>query len=659
MAAKVPYRADIDGLRAIAVTTVVLFHSGMPGFSGGFIGVDIFFVISGWLITKILFREIEQTQTISIFDFYARRIRRIFPSLIIVTLTTVVAGSLLLSAALFEVHSLSKSAAAAMAFVANFYFLYSTSDYFAQASADFPLLHTWSLAVEEQYYLIWPVLILAATKLGGQRITDRISCLSVIIVFTFSSLVLCAALMSRWGAAAFFLPVTRAWELGTGSALALIVSRHPVRAGVQTVASIFGLSLIVVGVTLIRYDVGFPFPWALVPVSGTALLLWSSGGGPTAKLLSMTPLVSIGRVSYAWYLWHWPLLSFAHILTLGESKWMMRGLLVGASLILAYFTTWFLEIPIRFDARYRLRPGRTIIAGLTAGALVVITAGAVYIAARGGYIDADPRIAAAFTDRPSRQNLCLLLGGQSDHLIADCLVKNDVPRVILWGDSFADQWAPALERWSADHGYFAIEQLTKAGCPPLLGFVPSDPAGIRKQPNEACGLFSSLVEKRIVSLKLGRESFVFLGGNWEAYHTQSTKDFFVNFRRGLDATLDLLNALKLTAVIVLQPPTQKYPSPSCVQRLGELHCMVPVREQLDMVGPVDSVIRRSAALHRNVLLFDPIDVLCGSEVCPAVLDGQIAYNDKVHLSASVARSDRVAKALQPLLGRTQQTSQFR
>jgi peptidoglycan/LPS O-acetylase OafA/YrhL len=657
------YRSDVDGLRAVAVIPVVLFHAGIPGFSGGFIGVDIFFVISGWLITQILFREIEQSGEISIVNFYARRVRRILPSLAIVVFTTVIAGALLLSAALFEVYDLSKSAIATMAFVANFYFLQATSDYFAQSAMDFPLLHTWSLAIEEQYYLVWPLLIVAATNLSRQRFAARFSCLSLIMIITISSLVLCAALMSHWGVAAFFLPMTRAWELGAGSALALAVTSNK-HVSKGPLAAALGFTLIIGGVVLIRENSGFPFPTALVPVSGAALVLWGNGqtpGGPTARLLSTAPFVSIGRVSYAWYLWHWPLLSFAHILTLGESGWAVRGILTVASLTLAYLTTSFIENPIRFGPRLHLSSAGTIGVGLTTAALVVITASAVYMAARTGYIESDPRIAAAFRDRPKRQQSCLVPGGRagSDHFVSECLVQGDSPRIVLWGDSFADHWAPALERW----GRLPVEQLTKAACPPILTLVPTDPEGPHNQPYAGCTHFNSLVEQRLTSLREDRKSFIVIGGNWAAratikegvttqffdYHAHTTQESLAFFERGLDITLDKLEALDLPVVVVLQTPMQMYRAPACVQRLGASRCVAPLPEQLHMVGPVDDAIRRSVKRHQNAILFDPIDVLCDGVSCPALLDGQIAYIDDIHISASTAQSDRVAKILQPLL----------
>lgn len=202
-------------------------------------------------------------------------------------------------------------------------------------------------------------------------------------------------------------------------------------------------------------------------------------------------------------------------------------------------------------------------------------------------------------------------------------------------------------------------------CPPLFEFVPND--GNRNQRDEGCYQFNSLVIQRLTSLKDRKESFVVLAGDWALrpvfpvggtsataqadYGEQIKADHLISFERAIDATLDKLGSLQLPAIVFLQPPKQKYPSPSCIQRLGAARCMVPVQGQLDKAGPVNGAIRRAVARHRNALVFDPFDVLCNSENCPALLDDHIAYYDERHITATVAKSDRVAGALQPLLDR--------
>ena len=248
----------------------------------------------------------------------------------------------------------------------------------------------------------------------------------------------------------------------------------------------------------------------------------------------------------------------------------------------------------------------------------------------------------------------------------------------LWGDSFADEWAPAIERWSSDRGHLAIEQLTKAACPPVLGLVPTDPEGNPNQPYEGCSLFNSLVEKRLAFLSANRTSnLVFLAGNWAAradfsakvatsnsrqffdYHAETPETSLAYFERGIEQTLDRLDALGFTVLITLQPPEQRYFPASCVLKLGADHCMVTLSEQLEYSRSVDVVLRNSAARHRNVVLFDPKLVLCEHQICPAIIDNNIAYFDAEHVSASVARSDRVAKTLEPLLDQIQAFAKIR
>lgn len=271
------YRRDIDGLRAVAVIPVVLFHAGATLFLGGFAGVDVFFVISGFLITGTLFTELEASGRISILRFYGRRVARIFPALLLVVAITLLAGLLLLSPALYEIHSLAKSVIASVGFVANLYFLFVTDTYFAPDTATLPLLHMWSLAVEEQYYLVWPLLMITAMRLPDRFASLRSRCLAAVLAITVASLLSCIAINASHPAAAFYLPFTRAWELGLGSALALLRPCNVARVW-RGLAGFVGIALVLVGYVVIRESGSFPFPLALLPTIGTCLLIWGGGG---------------------------------------------------------------------------------------------------------------------------------------------------------------------------------------------------------------------------------------------------------------------------------------------------------------------------------------------------------------------------------------------
>jgi len=669
------YRPDIDGLRTIAILPVVLFHAGVPGLGGGFAGVDVFFVISGFLITGILYRELSISKTIDILSFYARRIARIFPALILVSAVALLAGALLLSSALFEVQSLTKSVIASLAFVANFYFLSATSDYFATDAQNFPFLHMWSLAVEEQYYVIWPVLMIISAKLSSTYHSLRARLLFVVLLISIVSLGLCAYLTPLRPAQAFYLPFPRIWELGCGSALALLPDRYfeaNARHALARLAAPCGLLLVLAGFVVIREGPGFPFPLSLLTIVGTMLMIWGGAAAPmgaTSRLLGTTPFVSIGRVSYAWYLWHWPLLSFAHILTLGEASPMLRYSLVIASLALSYATMYAVEIPIRFGAARRARSFAVILTGLSASALTVGLAGGIYLGARTGLLDIDPRIAAAVADVPPRQDACLVRNGSSPTaLSAACLVDGDTPRIVLWGDSHADQWAPALDAWTLAKGKWRVEQVTMESCPPLPDTTPTNIQGGPFQPYTSCKNFNDLVWKRLQGTA-SRKRIIVLSANWffraaipfldkkgsgrriESFD-MSARDTRASLRvmeSRLDDVLSAFERANTPVIVVLQSPVLKLPPAACVQRLGAAHCGIPKGVFARDAAVVNPIIREVAARHRHTMLLNPEDILCRAGTCPAELGGRIAYRDLGHIAASAARSRQSMSYWTPLL----------
>jgi len=302
------YRPDVDGLRALAVIPVVFYHAKLPGFNGGFIGVDIFFVISGYLISRIIGDQIA-TRSFSILRFYERRIRRIFPALFFVLMPCAVASTLLFVPR--EYRDFSQSLIAATIFAANILF-WKESGYFNAPAEQKPLLHTWSLSVEEQFYLVFPWLLILLWRL--KRPFD----LHLLVPLLLGSLFL-----SIWGVeyapeAAFYFVHMRAWELLLGASLGLRLVTLPSSNSVRNVASIAGLLMILTAVHLYSPSIPFPGAYALLPCMGAALIIWSGESGDAKtdsswikNILSTSPFVTIGLVSYSLYLWHWPILVFA------------------------------------------------------------------------------------------------------------------------------------------------------------------------------------------------------------------------------------------------------------------------------------------------------------------------------------------------------------
>ena len=382
------YRPDIDGLRAIAVMLVVFFHAFPEAMPGGFIGVDIFFVISGFLITGIVVRELDQKR-FSLLAFYNRRIRRIFPALIVVLCVTMVLGWLWMLPAAYA--QLSSDVFASAAFLANIALLLQ-SGYFDIESAKKPLLHLWSLGIEEQFYLFWPLMLMLVARL-------RLSMLAAVAVVGIASFVLNVALIGSNPVATFYLPFTRAWELLAGAALACGWNQISQTGAASNSRASIGLLLIATAAGVLDTKSAFPGWWAVLPVGGAALLLSAPAGWFCRSVLASPPLVWIGLISYPLYLWHWPLLVFFGIIKFAPLTLLERGLIVGLSFALAWFTYRFVEIPFRFG-----RPNLLKIPSLCSVMVLVAVAGAVVVEGRGFDFRLRRKSATWPMCRHSRQN---------------------------------------------------------------------------------------------------------------------------------------------------------------------------------------------------------------------------------------------------------------
>lgn len=347
------YRPDIDGLRAVAILSVVGFHAFPENLAGGFIGVDIFFVISGFLISTIIFSNVEG-RSFSLIRFYDRRIRRICPALVLVMLSCLSVGWFALLAD--EYMQLGKHVAGASLFVSNF-ILWGESGYFDVAAETKPMLHLWSLAIEEQFYIAWPLLTLIAWRMGRHF-------LLLALIIALASFATGIYLIANDPTAAFYSPAARFWELMAGSVLAYLALHQPrLTAQRPNTQSILGLAAIATGLCLVTKDTAFPGWWALLPTLG-AFLLISAGQRAwiNANLLSSKILVGVGLISYPLYLWHWPLLSFSRIVTGREASLSLRIAAVALSALLAWLTYRLVEHPIRFGPRRRQKALLLIVA---------------------------------------------------------------------------------------------------------------------------------------------------------------------------------------------------------------------------------------------------------------------------------------------------------
>ncbi|HWK41740.1 MAG TPA: acyltransferase family protein [Croceibacterium sp.] len=462
------YRREIDGLRAVAVVPVILFHAGFSLFSGGFVGVDVFFVISGYLITGILIGELERGD-FSIARFYERRARRILPALFLVIACCIpFAWYLMLPQQQAE---FAASIAAVTLFSSNVLFWMQTG-YFASDAELRPLLHTWSLAVEEQYYLLFPILLAVFWRWGRQRV------LLLIVLAALASLALSQWASDHAESANFYLAPPRAWELLAGSICAFLLRGRPSFA--NSWLSGLGLALIVFSILFLDDSLPFPGIYALPPVLGTVLIILFGGAGtPAARLLSLRAFVGIGLISYSAYLWHQPLFAFARLGSDTEPTRLLMTALAGLSLILAWLSWRFVEQPFRGKgALLPSRPRLFAVSGLAIAVMLAIGL-AGYLAKPPTRIELEHPVLLANAEREARTGMGWHEGSMpcegfvsSEGL--NCRRYGDGPeKVVFWGDSHVLMLGPAVRPLPGK----TIYVIGLWGCPPLLGVARQDRFG--------------------------------------------------------------------------------------------------------------------------------------------------------------------------------------
>ncbi|WP_315805286.1 acyltransferase family protein [Bradyrhizobium sp. SZCCHNS3002] len=528
------YRADIDGLRAVAVLPVLFYHAFPAAVPGGFYGVDIFFVISGYLITGIIHKQMLSNR-FSIADFYARRIRRIFPALITVVLVTFLIAWFFLPPR--ELKSLGTNIAGGAVFIQNFVLLGQVG-YFDLAADKKPLLHLWSLAIEEQYYIVWPLLLML---IGSWRRRS----LAITVALAAASFVACLIVQPRAPEYAFYLPVTRAWELLVGSGLALWVNGRSAEAGprplidVPLVRELVALAaMLAIVFAFWRYGRLTPHPGVhtLLPVLGAAALIATSGTLVHRYVLSSTPAVFVGLISYPLYLWHYPLMAYARIQFIDAVPvWVMLAIIV-ASMVLAWATYRFIERPIRFGRR--LVPLK--VGGLVGGMVALGIVGVVADRTNGmpARIPAELRgfmLDGSETARFWRSDKCLLKPDQSaSEFSPECAGTGRHPLILVWGDSYAASLYPGLAHFGAERG-FEVAEYTASACPPLLGFVHPE--------RRFCKGANDFVIQKVAELK---PDLVLFYSTW-SYGAD-------DLRNGLDRTVAALKELNVPRIVLLGPP---------------------------------------------------------------------------------------------------------
>jgi peptidoglycan/LPS O-acetylase OafA/YrhL len=680
------YRPDIDGLRAIAVLGVVAFHSGLPYFPGGFVGVDVFFVISGFLITGLLSAEFERTGSISLRNFFVRRIRRLLPALALVVLVT-------LCIAMFsmfprELHRMGNSAQAVALLVANIHFRNFSGGYFDPSTDVMPLLHTWSLAVEEQYYLVWPLLFLLTHRFVRPKSENihRTTIVTLMLVFVIS-FAACVWMTGHDRLSAFYLTPYRAWEFALGALLAhaapLLRARLPALAGDGLVVT--GL-MAILGMMLFYDDrVAFPGAIALIPVIGSVAVI--AGGCASAavlpsRLLGNRLLSGIGLISYSLYLWHWPLLALARDYSLGSRDLPRDLVIVALSFFLAWLTYRYVENPIRHRKPGAFAtPSGSLRIGFLISLFVIATANGImdWSKRRGAELN-KAAMGEVMASNPSVTTNC---GQKEDGLtlppLRDCLLgtKNAPVRLMIWGDSHAGRLDFLFDQSAKNFG-FATLMRSLGACPPLMSAVPFK----RNEPRFGCGHFNELVTSELPQLTRAGLRGVVLAGRWNAYMALpvtepggtyayalgtnwktlehdgnsslevgtpplDSQGAMLTLEDSLHVTLKSLVASGLRVVIVAPVPELYFNGPQCLYRRAPEQCTV-LRAKVEARRVLAvTALKQSIQGIDNVRLFDPIDEFCDASLCYTQRNGLTMYGDDNHISPEMAII--LGKRMDPLL----------
>jgi peptidoglycan/LPS O-acetylase OafA/YrhL len=693
------FRPDIEGLRAVAVLAVVLFHAGVPGVDGGFVGVDVFFVISGFLITGMLWREVSTTGGVRLARFYGARARRLLPASATVGVITVIGSAILLSP--LEVRSVIGDGIASALYVGNYRFARQGIDYFAADKPPSPFQHYWSLGVEEQFYLVWAPMILAAAWLirrarrrtatpGTSSNSPYLVLLGLVAAVSFA-----ASLVATHAApsVAFFSLPTRAWQLAVGGLVALTATQWrrlpPIAAAITGWA---GLAVILLACTQLSGTTPYPGSAALLPVLGTALVIGAGCGAPVqgcGRMLAVAPMRAIGRWSYSWYLWHWPVLLLAPPL-LGHPLGLAERLAAAAiSAGLAVLTLRLIENPIRFAPRLR----RSATASLAVGGVATAVAVCVGIAALvwvptpvgrslaaetltidegpplvGGTIDqynatvkhafaqvqAAVAASADLDDVPSNLDPPLAdAAAESQRMHFNGCMHNfhevEQPEcamgdtaspttVALIGDSNAAMWTPGFQE-VAEQRHWRLELMAKAACPVL-----ELPIIIYGRKYTECDQWRAEI---IARLQTEHPQLVVLS-MFRRYGDSDTPESFKSYDPAwLDSLTRSVQQLRGTGAQVLVlgpiPDPQKPVPPDCLAlHLDDATPCSPLRSEA--VNDPGIAAESAAVKAGGGQYTDLTELFCTAERCPVIVGNTMVYRDQLHLTFEYVR------LLAPVLG---------
>ena len=633
------YRPDIDGLRALAVIAVILFHSGIPGFDGGYVGVDVFFVISGYLITQLLEESRDESVRRTLATFYVRRMRRILPALLATCLVTAIVAVALFTPE--ELVNVGKYLAATPVLLSNVATWTERSGYFAPDVRQLPLSHLWSISVEEQFYLIYPLLLIAITR---YRLPYRRMAL---IALASVSLALCIWASHHRPMANYFFAPTRAWELLLGAALA--VGGTP-RIGHRIVTeglAIAGLLGIAVVVHVYTEETLYPGTAAMLPCLATAALL-ATGNSPQPalvnRMLSWTPLVFVGLISYSLYLWHQPLLAFVSYYRIAPLTPAASAVPLAATLLVAAASWQFIERPVR--ARVFMKSTRTLLVGAGVGSACILLAGLVLWNSDGFPHRFPPETRGLIVSMFGTPEVVRCVEDVSLEQVSAGRVCNfgrsdASAKVLLWGDSHAMALMPAVNALAKARGmrtYFAA----KYNCLPV--FAPPSPTRIDPGIDRyGCATFNAAVIEAIARLE---PELIILDGAWA---NPEPPPHVPDIAAGIEQTVSRVGDHSRSICVVFAVPKLKYAVSHALLVAHRRHISDDflrlsradaLEQHRDMEHDVRAIAQRS-----GLKVVDPKDALCAADSCLYKADDRSLYFDDAHLSVYGALY--VARTLEP------------
>lgn len=646
------YRREIDGLRALAILPVVFFHFSFPGLGGGFVGVDIFFVISGFLIGGLLWSELNQTGRVRLDQFFLRRIRRLAPAYFVMAISCLVVGWFVFLP--FEFQELGKELIASTVYLSNVYF-YLSAGYFDTAADEKLLLHTWSLAVEEQFYIILPLFLLLLRNV-------RKWLPIILVALALVSLVACVRVTYLSQPAAFYLFPFRAWELLAGVCLAIFGHRYGWKWSFHPLVSWIGLMLIVGSVTLTPSEESFPGIWALAPVLGAVLIIGNGkNANPVNGALRHPVLVFIGLISYSLYLWHWPVIVVAKYYSGEELSLLVRALLIGVSVILAWASLRFVEKPVRFG---NLKP-MALLAG-AAGASMITLGGGAAIYLGDGVVERFPHEVRthieASQDFRWDTPTCRISERYAFPGSTVCHIGPEGdPEVLIWGDSHVVALSAGLEAAARSAGVPTLV-VWQLGCAPVFG-LGKDESFQPELEDRKC-------ETANMSLQQGLEELpdfkaVLLVSRW-AYHIEgrgvgldaetttklfpaidglSANDQPQLFAKAIYSTIVELEKRSERVFVLEHPPEiSNYLSYFLARDTalrgmddGELLARTLVHsEDLEQRMYNTNQALKPVLGRPSVTLLETWPEFCRGTICSAMKDGKAAYHDNNHVTITTA-----------------------